>query len=160
VAAALHRRALDLVGEGPGRVMRADTLHLTLAFLGDVGDARLPELGAIGRRVAARAQASTFILDRLGHWAHNRIDWAGCTEMPQPLAALAGDLRGELQIAGLPVEFRPFVPHVTITRKRAGVTTTLALPPLRVPVDVLLLVESRRQAAGAEYAALERWPLG
>jgi 2'-5' RNA ligase len=140
--------------------MRADTLHLTLAFLGDVDDAHLPELGAIGRRVAARAQASTLLLDRLGHWAHNRIDWAGCTEMPQPLAVLAGDLRGELQGAGFPVELRPFVPHVTITRKRAGDTTTLALPLLRVPVDVLLLVESRRQAAGAEYAALERWSLG
>lgn len=158
VASALHRRAVALTAQGGGRPMRAETLHLTLAFLGDVDAARVDQLAAIGQRVAAGAAAFPLHLDRHGHWAHNRIDWVGCATVPPTLVALVADLRAALAAAGFPVEARPFVPHVTIVRKRTSGALPDAPPAHCLQVGELCLVESLRGAEGARYVDLGRWP--
>jgi 2'-5' RNA ligase len=159
VAAALHRHALDLVGSGPGRVMRADTLHLTLAFLGDVDETRLPELLSLGARVATGRTRFPLTIDRSGHWSHNRIDWAGCAIVPDALAGLVGELRAGLSAAGFQVEDRSFVPHVTLVRKRAGTPFPSEIDVPSFEVDALRLVESKRGPDGANYMTIGRWPL-
>lgn len=160
VAEALHRTARTLVQDGGGRAMRAETLHLTLAFLGDVEVARLPELEALGARAAATATPFTLDIDHLGHWSHNRIDWAGPQQTPDGLLALAGKLREALAAAGFAVEPRSFAPHVTLARKRTSAQLPTPFVAQHVPVDELRLVESRRDDGGAHYAAIGRWRLG
>ena len=159
VAASLHCLGEELARQGGGQVMRVDTLHLTLAFLGEVDAARLPELEAVGSEVAAAHRAFRLVLDRIERWDHNRIDWAGASEVPSELGALAASLRASLSVLGFPVEPRAFAPHVTLVRKRAADIRPQPITPLSLLVNELRLVESRRGGAGADYAPVARWPL-
>lgn len=155
------RDALDRTGKWlhrhwGGRRMRADTLHLTLAFLGDTPvaarDAFLPMIDAI------RAEPFELMLDRAGYWPHNRIGWLGCSGAPVKLAILAERLRAGLRASGVPVDARPFVPHVTLLRNAPGGSVPDCLPVEWAVCD-FVLVASRSGADGAHYTILSRWPL-
>ena len=114
LVAALHDAALACAARCGGRVMQRDTLHLTLAFLGDVPPDRLDALRTIGDGV--RAPATEITLDRLGYWPHNRIVWAGASKMSEALVQLVQRLGEALGAAGFRTERRPFAPHVTLLR--------------------------------------------
>lgn len=95
--------------------MREDALHITLAFLGEVAENRLPELHEIAAAVELpKAQVQ---LDRVGFWNHNHVLWAGSKEPAPVLEKLAADLQKTLVEAGFLGEVKPFVPHVTLLRK-------------------------------------------
>ena len=100
------------------RLMQPDTLHLTLAFLGQVEATRTPLLTQVLATFAAPPLA--FTLDRWGWWPHNRILWAGCAQPPPALLALGNGMQVALVDAGFPLETRSFLPHVTLLRGRAG----------------------------------------
>jgi 2'-5' RNA ligase len=146
-----------------GKPTRPETIHLTLAFLGNVPEARLPELGALGKRLVA--PAFDLHLDRLGFWQHNRLLWAGAAALP-PLAALAAALQRQLLEAGFcPANAgRVFFPHVTLIRKvPAGSTPDLGqvvLPEfLPWTCREFVLVRSRLSTVGAAYGEIGRFPL-
>lgn len=141
-----------------GRPMGRDDLHLTLAFL---GDATAERLAAAEEAAAGVAAASfDFAIDRLGCWQHNRILWAGCTETPPLLAALARNLAERLLAAGFVLDARPYAPHVTLLRQA---DCRRAPPPLAAPVSwaatEFVLAESRPTPAGGRYTVIGRWPL-
>ena len=71
VARSLANQADALAERSGGRATRRETIHLTLAFLGDVGEAQLPEVLETARAVAAAP--FELKLDRLGFWRHNRL---------------------------------------------------------------------------------------
>lgn len=158
---AATRDALDRTGKRlhrrwGGRRMRADTLHLTLAFLGDTPvaarDALLPMIDAI------RAEPFELLLDRVGYWPHNRIGWLGCSVPAAPLADLAERLRRALRESGAAFDARPFAPHVTLLRNAPGGPAP-ACAPVRWRVDDFVLAASRTDAGGARYEIAGRWPL-
>ena len=74
-----------------GRATRQATVHLTLAFIGDVPLERLPDMERAARNV--RAAAFDLTLDQFGLWHHNRIFWGGCSAVPPALVELASALR-------------------------------------------------------------------
>lgn len=160
-AARLGEIARGDVANTGGRPTRPETIHLTLAFVGDIPEARLPELIAAAARV--RGQAFTLELDRLGYWRHNHLRWAGCTAPPPALSELAGKLRGVLRAANFAVdrETSEFFPHITLLRKctRAAAAQVLE-PPLCWPADEFVLVRSRLDAEGANYERLQTFRLG
>ncbi|MBL8471132.1 MAG: RNA 2',3'-cyclic phosphodiesterase [Rhodocyclaceae bacterium] len=141
-----------------GRMLRADRLHLTLAFIGEIPAARLPALLDIGAQI--RGRRSCLHLNEAGAWRHNRIAWAGTRTVPAELARLAGDLGASLGAGGFAVERRPFVPHVTLLRnveRCAPVPGGLA--DIDWPLSELCLLRSRLEAQGARYERLAAWPL-
>lgn len=146
-----------------GRRMRRETLHLTLAFLGEVAEGRLPELRAALAPV--RGEAFRLTIDRLGYWPHNRIVWGGCPATPPALARLVADLRAVLAAAGfLPGTgaaglVPPFVPHLTLLRKAAPAAALPDCPPIDWPVAEWVLVASALSSAGPAYTRLGVWPL-
>jgi 2'-5' RNA ligase len=147
-AAALHRTC-------GGRRVRDEQLHATLAFLGNVPLARLPELA----KLAACLSVSGFTLqfDAPGCWPRQRLLWAAPVAVPDDLAALAARLASALQAAGLRTEDRPYFPHVTLVRD----ATCRRLPVLdgfAWDVGEFALVESRL-GSGATYRLIGRWPL-
>ncbi len=158
-AAPVAKRLHALGGEAhalcEGRRMRRDTLHMTLAFIGDVAPERLAALLAVGDRVGAAA--FTLALDRLAGWRHNRIVWAGAHETPAPLAALVGRLNGELAAAGFPVEQRSFAPHVTLLRNARATLPERTVDPIEWRVDGFALMESQRREDGAHYTPMGQW---
>lgn len=139
-----------------GRRMRADTLHLTLAFLGSTPTDQLESLFACADGV--QADAFDLNLDRAGYWRHNRIGWFGASQTPPQYLELVGMLNAALQVAGFPVDARPHVPHVTLLRNSAGGELP-ACEPVNWSVRDFVLVSSRTEADGAHYEVVKRWPL-
>ena len=136
--------------------MRRDTLHLTLAFVGEVQRDRLPALReAAGRLVW---EPFTLQLDRLGCWQHNHIAWAGARHTPPALARLASDLAHNLRAAGCVLERRAFVPHLTLLRRVENGFACRDMAPLAWPAERFVLVESQRTPDGARYRELAAWP--
>jgi 2'-5' RNA ligase len=156
-AATLERWAQEASRATGGRVTRAQTIHLTLAFLGETPADRALDAIAAARRVDAPAHG--FAIEQARYWPHNRIVWAGPKETPAPLAGLADGLRRELEAEGFRLEARPFAVHVTLIR-RARPPKELRPPP-RVdwPVREFVLVSSELSSEGSGYEVLERFRL-
>lgn len=158
LAAAIHRQALRLQQSCKGRVMRPDTLHMTLAFLGDVERHRLPELQAVASRLAAAP--FRFGLTRQGSWHGHRIVWLAPGEVPAHLHLLQASLCAELRSAGFQLEEGSYNPHVTILRNaRSAPGNACCGDGLEWTVDAFRLVESQRLPEGASYRTLGEWPL-
>jgi len=146
-----------------GRPTRAETIHLTLVFLGDIPETRLSELCVLASQLVAPAFGLQ--LDRLGFWQHNHLLWAGGAAQPA-LLALAAELHRRLVEAGfcLAGAGREFFPHVTLIRKLpAGGTPDLGqlVLPEFLPwrCTEVVLVRSRLSAVGSAYETLGRFPL-
>jgi len=143
-----------------GRATRQATVHLTLAFLGDMTLERLPDLERAARNV--RAEAFDLTLDQFGLWHHNRIFWAGCSAVPPALVELASALSAVLQAAGFKVADarRNFTPHVTLVRKVKALVAPLP-PGQTLPwrCTKFVLVRSLLSATGASYQTLAEFSL-
>ena len=102
-----------------GKPTRQETIHLTLAFLGEVAAERVTDLIEVARTV--RAVPFDIGIDCLGYWRHNQLLWAGFSTTQRPLLVLAGVLRTALGEAEfLPIrDIGNFTPHVTLVRKCA-----------------------------------------
>ncbi|HET8596896.1 MAG TPA: RNA 2',3'-cyclic phosphodiesterase [Castellaniella sp.] len=137
-----------------GRPMRADTLHLTLAFLGAVGADRIPALS--GLLAQGRWSGGTLALDRFGRFRGPRIVWAG-PSVPVPwLDALQTALWRDLEGLGFAPPSEPFRPHVSLLRK-AGDGDLAGLPAMRpilwTPRRLVLVASSPRES-GSYYQVL------
>lgn len=158
IADELHAAARAAHVSCGGRLMRRETLHVTLAFLGDVPESRFADVLAVAP--GATAPAFLLELDRLGHWPHSHIVWAGCTAAPAALPTLADDLAQGLRAAGFRLDDRPYAAHATLLRNaecRSGAPPLTN--PIRWAVEDFALVESHRGADGSRYEVLRRWPL-
>jgi len=161
IASVLHAQAERIAEQHGGRVMRVDTLHLTLAFLGEVADHQLPRLHA----AAATVAGESFVLDidHFTYWPHKRIFWARSATIPRQATELAGQLNSTLKN----IEFRPitnpshaFVPHLTLLRNvRDPIGAPPPLPALRWHCERFVLVRSHRSARGADYKHIGEWRL-
>jgi len=158
VADRLSELSAELHKACGGRRMRRDTLHLTLDFIGEVAESRLPAIGAA--MAGVRGEAFRLCVDTVGYWKHNRIAWAGCRTWPAALDRLVGDLRRALADAGLPRDDGPaFFPHLTLLRKAHAADVLPGFDAFAWSVAKWVLVESRLSAAGAAYRQLGEWEL-
>jgi len=137
------------------RCMRRDTLHLTLAFVGDIDADRLPAVFEAGDAVAWPRVLMQ--VDQMSYWSHNHIIWAGMSEVPEALSRLAGDLSDALGVRGFELSARAFTPHVTLVRKAAGMNAPADFEPIRWRVADGVLVVSERTHEGARYRVLKHW---
>lgn len=148
-------RALQLLCGG--RVMRRDTLHLTLAFLGEVPTVALESVLRLGRQI--RGEAFALTVDVAGSWHGNRVVWAAPSTPPGALQALAAQLCTGVRNAGLALDERAFNPHVTLLRKAHDAPPAGPVAPVHWQVASFALVASERTAQGASYRTLARWRL-
>jgi 2'-5' RNA ligase len=149
--AAWAGRAQVLTG---GRVLKAEAIHLTLAFLGNV-DA---DIAGAALRAARRVRAlpHTLPIEQAKRWSHHDVVWVGPTEIPRELAALAQSLRTELEKEGFAVEARPFAAHVTLIRKARRAAGLPPLPGAAWPVTEFALVLSMLSRHGSSYSVVDR----
>lgn len=136
-----------------GRVMRAENLHLTFAFIGSLEE-------DTARRVAFACRALAFEpfdwqVDAIGFFARPRVLWAGGPLSPA-LEALAASVRSMLD--GLQVNYdrKPFVPHVTLLRdvKSFGGEASVS-PPLPWRIEDVALFRSTQDEHGARYLRVD-----
>lgn len=157
VAADLAKAGRGLHEACGGRRTRAETIHLTLVFLGEVELERIDDLLTLAGQV--RAHSFSLNLTRLGWWPHNRIVWAAPNKTPAELAHLTDDLQHILESAGVHFDAKPFVPHITLLRK--GSCKDQSLPDVHVEwrAEDFVLVRSVPSEGGATYEVVGRWPL-
>jgi 2'-5' RNA ligase len=156
-AMALHALACRQAAGTGGRVTRADSIHLTVAFLGDVPVDRIDALRTPPPDIAPSAFAMN--LDRIGHWVRNGIVWAGPSVVPEALEALHGRLSAWIASQGIALDTRPFRPHVTLLRKAARGELDEFRAPVPWQVTEYTLVRSARRADGSRYETIARFPL-
>ncbi len=156
-ASALHEWALRASLLTGGRVTRRETIHLTLAFLGEVDEQRLPSVIRAARNAAG--QVHVLAVEQARYWQHNRIVWVGPNEMPAALAELAGDLKRQLERDGFQLEARAFQAHVTLVRKAREPRELPPLPAIEWPVGEFVLVRSALSREGSSYRTIERFAL-
>ena len=164
-ASRLHALARQLHARLGGRLMREDSLHATLAVIGDIAPERVAEL-----RVAAdavRAPGFQLAFDVAACWRHNHIAYLGMRRIPHALHGLQADLAARLRAAGFMLEARVFSPHVTLLRKAecAEMANSKmdkenpATEPVAWAVRDFVLVRSSIGANGSRYEQIGRWPL-
>lgn len=153
---------------------RAENLHVTVRFLGEIDAAT--QAGVQARVGEALASVTPFelTLARLGAFPsaeRPRVVWAGLTDEGERAARLAQAVNTALEaVSGLrPGDERPFRPHITLARCKAPPASRAAraflegadpLPPLGCPVSELTLYESELTPAGPRYTAVEHLVLG
>lgn len=153
-AQALGRWAAEVRNDSGGKLTSVENIHLTLAFLGEADPGAA---GGAARRVQGRRHELP--IDEARYVKRNQMVWAGPTQVPQALLALAADLRAALVRGGFTLEERPFAAHVTLLRKALRPAAIPPLPSVSWPVDEFLLVSSKSSSAGSTYAPLERFAL-
>jgi 2'-5' RNA ligase len=136
-----------------GHAVRADKLHLTLLYLGELA----ADVAAATRKVAAGVRFSPFevTLDRIEYWPGPRL-YCAVPAAPLPsAAALATSLRAALRdVVALPE--RPFAAHVTLLRRPRRLHE-LPMPPLAWMASEFWLMSSRRVGGELRYLPLEAW---
>jgi 2'-5' RNA ligase len=145
LASALHAQCGVCATDLRARVVTPQRVHLTLHFLGPVPRQRLPALAC-----ALQVPFAPFEL-RFSHceaWPHGLRVAVPDTAVP-PLIRLHAALGQALQGLGLPVEERPFRPHLTLARRATAPLPVQQGPPLRWPVSGYVLVESQAARGGA-----------
>jgi 2'-5' RNA ligase len=157
----LAEEADALVRRFGGRSTRRETIHLTLAFLGELAAARLPDAADAGRRVDAAP--FDLVVDRFGGWRHKHLLWAGCAWPANGLRLLVTRLHAQLRAAAIAFDASPhFVPHLTLVRKARLEHVDVGMCPSRpLPwhCSRFVLIHSRPTASGREYTILESFDL-
>jgi 2'-5' RNA ligase len=154
--------------DGAPRWAAADRWHLTLLFLGAVPDGLVPALTVATGDAVATAPAMRLRLAGAGRFGSRRrpqVFWAGLDGDVPPLVELAGRLATAARSLDLPVEDRPFRPHLTLGRWPPRRPADGALPERLAgyrgppwPVREVRLVESHLGRA-APYETLAAWPI-
>jgi len=153
----LHKLARELLGRERARLVAADNLHLTLAFLGSVDAATRDCLERAAD--AIRSAPFTLVFDCAGWFPRPRVFWLGCPETPPALAGLVLALRAAQRGCGLEPEARPWVPHLTVARKVNRRPRPTAFQTIDWRIARFALVESRTDPEGAHYTPLREWNL-
>jgi 2'-5' RNA ligase len=163
-------RAVDPVRDVPGAPRWNDRSrwHLTLAFLGEVEEERLPPLRAALAEVAAAVEPFTLRLRRMGTFppTRARVLWAGVAGQVPALRRLAL----QVQRAAYDVRVRPdgrsFTPHLTLGTWRprdaaewAGAEALAGLDGPAFRIDHLVLFRSH-PGRQPRYEPLHTFPFG
>ncbi|MBL7075939.1 MAG: RNA 2',3'-cyclic phosphodiesterase [Kiritimatiellae bacterium] len=103
------------------RWVRPETMHLTLAFLGETPEPGLAHVRAAMELSAEGSPALHLDVSGAGTFGSSRsprVVWAGLSGDVVGLQALQGRLAEVLRSDGFETEDRPFSPHITLGRIR------------------------------------------
>jgi len=148
----LHDLALRYRKHCGGRVMRIETLHLTLLFMGEVPRSRLQAL--CGALDGLEAVAFSLALEEFRCWRHNHIGYLTTAVPSVALSGLAQALRDAVSAAGFSFEERAFAPHVTLLRNVDHMLDPQPVATIEWPVEAIALVESVPTDGGVSYRIL------
>lgn len=151
--------------------VRPENIHLTLKFLGQVGE---NHLGPVGEALGAAARgfgSFRLVLGGLGAFPQPRaarVIWVGISQGAEAVAKLQARVETGLEPLGFPREQRPFSAHLTLGRVRGpGHREQLAVALSSMPtepvgemvLDRIELMKSDLGPEGARYSVLQSFPL-
>lgn len=152
------------------RWVRDGKLHVTLSFLGEVNEARVPEICAATSELVGRRAPFSVAVSGSGvfpDWRRLRVVWFGLHDAGG-LAQLGKDMSAMRGALGFPAD-RPFRAHLTIGRSTGPLSaeqkTSLSkvLAPFKesfsFEVARVVLMRSTLSRAGSEYSEIASFPL-
>jgi 2'-5' RNA ligase len=152
-------------------------MHLTLKFLGETPEDRLPELRMAITKALAGRQAPRLALAEVGGFPNlrrARVFWVGLREAGQALLPLQGAIEGAMEGLGWEREGRLFQPHLTLGRRKEAPgrnpeplapalerALTTAAPGSTEPraQSYVALMCSHLGPGGARYESIATWEL-
>ena len=140
-----------------GRAMARETLHLTLAFLGEADETTQARLIAAAER--QHCPPFSVHLDQTGWFQRAKAAWVGPGEWPNELTVLARALRRHGEKLGLGNGEQGYRPHVTLSRKAGEAPDELPAPDFLLRADRFCLYQSVSTPDGVHYEPLACWPL-
>lgn len=143
-----------------GNYSEKENFHLTLAFLGEVSEKKIPDI----RQAMQRAVSEPFLLElhNIGRFTKHgeSVCWVGA-DGGKSLTALQKNLISELKRAGLQPDEKVFRPHITLGRrcrpKENFDNTRLeeCLPETSMYVEQISLMKSERIRGRLTYTEVE-----
>ena len=148
--------------------VKPESVHLTLKFLGDIPEERVPEIEAALARVTGAHTRCTVDVGGLGAFPDARaprVLWVGLSGQVEGVTRLAAAVERALVALGFAPEPKPFNPHLTLARIKersrdigralaAGCMLVPAAPVGTVMVNAIALIKSELKPSGAVYTKL------
>jgi 2'-5' RNA ligase len=138
------------------RRIPAQSLHMTLAFAGEVSNVQGAALRAVG--AALRSPAFDVYLNVQEYWQKSEIVVVAARDEPPALRTLHQRLRTELDRLAL-ADPMPFRAHVTIARRVVQAPVFEQRSAACWRVRAFHLVHSARSFEGSVYTVVDTWPL-
>lgn len=104
----------------PSSWVRAESQHLTYAFLGEQEESLVAELEPLLCARLSKTPAFETQIHGCGFFPNSRrarVAWLGVT-VPEKFEAVAVAIRGAVQVAGVKLDGSEFKPHLTLCRLR------------------------------------------
>ena len=145
--------------------VKPENMHITIRFLGDLGESGVRRAGESVRRGAGSHLAFSARLEGMGAFPSRnrpRVLWAGLTEGAGEATLLAKSVNQILQRDGFGPPDKPFRPHITLARVRERAQGLEAFgsyvpppPPEAAALDRIVVMKSDLHPTGARYTPLE-----
>jgi len=150
--ASLGALARDVAARAGGRAIVDANIHLTLAFVGDVGIERIDALRDVVD--ALLRDAFVLALDCVGTFRHSDIAWIAPSQVPDSLLELQALLSAALAKNDFDIEQRPFHAHVTLARRCTRNAAKARFIPIEWRVERVALLASIAGNGGVCYREL------
>ncbi|MBW2094155.1 MAG: RNA 2',3'-cyclic phosphodiesterase [Deltaproteobacteria bacterium] len=154
------------------RWVRAENMHLTVVFLGQIPESSIEEIRGVAKSVCDRYGAFDIALKGIGVFSgiHNpRVLWMGLQADLERMSHFRNALQRKLRPFGVQEEKRPFRPHLTLCRFKKGVRGGATLAKILdaykdfsgpfYTLQELFLLKSDLTPRGSIYTELAGWPL-
>ena len=153
------------------RWVKPEQIHLTLKFLGDTADNRVPELHTAIEQAVTDIEPFDFTTAGTGCFPPRgqvRVVWIGLEEASGVLLTCQQRIDEALADVGVEPEDRPFTPHLTLGRVKFDKTsgrlreavTVMKVPSVGQSVESVTLMMSELTPKGAIHTPLATHPLG
>ncbi len=153
--------------------VRSDGVHVTLKFLGEVSQKKLPAIKMALQEAVVRHSPFNLELSNIGTFGGReglRTMWVGIAGDVLRLEAMVRDVNLALSVVGFEPDRRPFRPHLTLgrvrdtvpTRRRAEIEVDVGrvqVPEVDWRTSQITLMRSRLTPRGAEYDIVATFPL-
>jgi 2'-5' RNA ligase len=156
---------------GDVRWVKADAIHLTLKFLGEVEEGRIPDIAACIEHCVQGIPPFTLALRGLGAFPGDnspQVIWIAAADETGILAGMQRSLEEGLARVGFTKENRPFSPHLTLGRlksPRGKEAVRRGLAELKhtdcgsFTADSVSLIKSDLTPGGPVYTVLQSFSL-
>ena len=162
-----NQRVREAVPDAAASWGRAENVHLTLKFFGDVAQAKVPAISKALARAVEGCSAIEISVGGTGVFprpSRPQVLWIGIDDASGALARLQQRLEDECAREGFPKEDRAFRPHLTIARIRkphnanrlAEANLRTEFPAVELVLNELVLFRSELSPKGSQYTALSR----
>lgn len=137
-----------------GRAVDRRDWHVTLAFIGEFPESRVPDLLERASQILVEPFHLSF--DRLEFWPRPKVASLTAATVPEELESLVSSLNVLLQDVGVVPEDRTYRPHITVVRNARTFATERLAQRATTEWSSFELIESISAPGGTTYRPLKQ----